>query len=819
MMRYLKVFVVLFFSSFCSIAQTVIINEVSTNNLSTLPDNDGDFPDWIELYNTTAAPINLANYKLSDDGAALGKWVFPSVSIPANGYLTVYASDKNRVDFVDHWESLVIESNSWKYKVPTANIPGWATTGFADAAWSSGPGGIGYADGDDATLVPDPTTTVYARRSFNIVDASAIQTMTLYMDYDDGFVAYLNGVEISRANIVTSPVEFDSYADTDREVTGTFSAFTIAKTAFQPLLVTGTNVLAIEVHNKSATSSDMSMRSFLLAGISNATVSYQALPGWFTAPAMSNNIHTNFKLSAGGETVYLSNAAGTLINSLASPAMLPNDAFGRFPNGTLTNRVLQPATPNVTNGTATAFTGYWNDILTMSPAAGYYASTQSVTISAVNPNTTIRYTTDGTKPTLASPVYSGAISVPANRVVRAGAFHTAGTYAVAKYETNSYFINDNTTIPVFSISTAPANFFSSATGIYVEGPNAGTCAAPYRCYNYWQDWEREIHVEYFDKTKAFQFEQDAGVKILGGWSRANAMKSMQIRSGDEYGKDNFEYPFFTEYLKSSFDKFETLTLRNGGNDFNYTMLRDAVNQRVLNSMQPCVDNYLDFEGYEPVLLYINGVFYGVHTLRERVDNSYFENNGGFGKGDYNLAETSSEGRLIEKKGDISGFKNLLTFVNGNTMNTANYATVKSQLDIENFVDYFSAEIFHTNWDWPHNNVKLWKPKSGGKWRYIYHDTDFGYGIFSYSTPTSNEFTRIMTTELARSEHAPLFAKLMTNTEFKNYYINRSADLLNTIYNTPYLKTFYDALEGQIAPEMARHFTKWPQNAGSVWTHA
>lgn len=827
-MRYLKAFTILFFLFVVdSYGQTVIINEVSTNNFSTLPDNDGDFPDWIELYNTTAAPINLLNYKLSDDAANLNKWTFPSVTIPANGYLTVYASDKNRFDFVDHWESLVLENNSWKYTVPTGNIAGWMNTGFSDAAWSTGNGGIGYGDADDGTTVPNPTTTVYARRTFNLVDATAIQSMILYMDYDDGFVAFLNGVEIARANIVETPANYNSLADNDREAVmysgGNPTAFAIPKTIFQPLLVTGNNVLAIEIHNKSATSTDMTMRPFLMAGISNATVNYQALPGWFTPPAMSNNIHTNFKLSASGETVYLSNASGTVINTLASPAMQPNDAFGRFPNGSTTNRVLQPATPNASNGTASAFTGYWNDVLTMNPPAGYYAGTQSVTLTAAGgAATTIRYTTDGTKPTAASPVYSGAINVTATTVVRAAAFHTAGTAAVSKYETNTYFISDNTTIPVISISTAPANFFSSASGIYVEGPNAGTCPQPYRCYNYWQDWEREIHVEYFDKTKVFQFEQDAGVKILGGWSRANAMKSMQIRSGDEYNNGDFDYKFFTEVKKSNIDQVETFTLRNGGNDFNYTMLRDAVNHRVLNSLQPCVDSYLDFEGYEPVLVYINGQYWGLHTLRERVDNSYFDNNAGYGKGEYNLGETSSDGRLIEKKGSITDFNNLLSFVSGNTMNTANYTTVKGLLDIENFVDYFSAEFFHTNWDWPHNNVKFWKPKTGGKWRYIYHDTDFGYGIFNgvYATPTTNEYNRIMVSELTRSEHAPLFTKLMTNTEFKNYFINRSADLLNTIYNTPYLKNFYDALEGQLTPEMPRHFGKWPQNSGSMtgWTN-
>ena len=821
----LKFFKIIIFSVFITIYSQaqIVINEMSTNNYATYIDNDGDYEDWIELYNAGGASVNLLNYRITDDVLLPSKWIFPSISIAAGGYLTLFASGKNKVEFTDHWESLVLENNSWKYTVPTAAITGWNTNGFVDAAWSNGNGGIGYADGDDNTLVTNPTTTVYARRTFNIVDASAIQSLQLYMDYDDGFVAYLNGVEISRSNLSASPIDYTSFADSDREAVmytgGNPTAFAIPKTLFQPLLVNGNNVLAIEIHNKSAVSSDLSMRPFLLAGINNATVNYQTLPSWFVPPIASNSIHTNFKLSASGETVVLYNASGTAISNLTSPAMSPNDTWGRFPNGSATNRLLQPATPNATNGTATSSLGYWTDVVSMAPVAGYYAGTQSVTLSALNGASVIRYTLDGTKPNTSSTVYSGPISVASTMVVRAAAFNTG--YIAAKFETNTYFINDNTTIPVISISTAPANFFSTTTGIYVDGPNAGTCPLPYQCYNYWQDWEPEVHIEYFDKTKVFQFEQDAGVKILGGYSRTFAMKSLQVRAGDQYGKKKFSYPLFTETKKSQIQDVESFTLRNGGNDFNYTMLRDVVNHRVLNSLQPCINNYQDFEGYEPVLVYINGVYWGLHTLRERVDNSYFDNNAGLGKNEFNSGETGSDGSLATKDGSIADFNALLSFVNTNVMNNANYTTVKGWLDIQNFVDYFSAEIFHTNWDWPHNNVKFFRPVTGGKWRYIYHDTDFAYGIFggAYSSPTTNEFNRIMVTELTRSAHAPLFTKLLTNAEFKNYYINRSADLLNTIYSSPYLKTFYDGLENQLSPEMTRHFVKWPQNVGNVagWT--
>src|SRR4051794_31080644 len=145
------------FGIFCvfqfNVFAQIKINEVSPSNISTYPDNDGDYKDWIELYNAGASPVNLSNYKISDDINNLLKWNFPSVNIAAGGYLTIFASGKNRVDMVDHWESVVNESDTWKYIVPGANIANWNLVIFNDAEWSQGPGGIGYGDVDDGTTV------------------------------------------------------------------------------------------------------------------------------------------------------------------------------------------------------------------------------------------------------------------------------------------------------------------------------------------------------------------------------------------------------------------------------------------------------------------------------------------------------------------------------------------------------------------------------------------------------------------------------------------------------------------------------------------
>lgn len=188
---------------------------------------------------------------------------------------------------INHWESCVLDSHTWKYRVPTVAIAGWQLTNFNDAAWTSGPGGMGYGDNDDQTLVPNPTTTVYMRRSFNILDTSVISAAVFCMDYDDGFVAYLNGVEIARSNISGTPT-WNSVASASHEAQLYQNLqpdyFSLSTVAIDTLLKNGNNVLSIEIHNVNANNTDLTSRPFLQLGLSNATISYSPVPAWFTPP-------------------------------------------------------------------------------------------------------------------------------------------------------------------------------------------------------------------------------------------------------------------------------------------------------------------------------------------------------------------------------------------------------------------------------------------------------------------------------------------------------------------------------------------------------
>ena len=194
---------------------------------------------------------------------------------------------------VNHWETVIKAEEPWRYFLgtltPVATQPAsnWRSLGFDDTAWPEGPGGFGYGDSDDATEIafPPGTMSVFIRKKFIIVNKSKIESAILSMDYDDGFIAYLNGTEIARANMTGTlpPYTQGASATVEPEPTTPVS-FSVSKATLQSLLIQGENVLAVQIHNSDINSSDLSSSVYFSVGISDGSFTYQSPPGWFAAP-------------------------------------------------------------------------------------------------------------------------------------------------------------------------------------------------------------------------------------------------------------------------------------------------------------------------------------------------------------------------------------------------------------------------------------------------------------------------------------------------------------------------------------------------------
>ncbi|NOY38382.1 MAG: T9SS type A sorting domain-containing protein [Chlorobi bacterium] len=194
-------------------------------------------------------------------------------------------------DTVNHWETVVFASDTFRYFPGTSQPPAdWMQPAFDDTFWQEGPGGFGYGDGDDATVL-DGILSVFLRKSFTITDTSIIPWGVLHMDYDDGFVAYLNGHEIARGNLGQpgTAVPYNQSADTWHEAVmyqgGYPETFVVPAEIIKQYMMEGENVLAIQVNNYGTTSSDFSAIPFFSIALTDSGLHYRQPPAWFIPPS------------------------------------------------------------------------------------------------------------------------------------------------------------------------------------------------------------------------------------------------------------------------------------------------------------------------------------------------------------------------------------------------------------------------------------------------------------------------------------------------------------------------------------------------------
>ena len=199
---------------------------------------------------------------------------------------------------IDHWETVVFDTDIWKYLEGTYEPDtNWRKIGFNDISWLQGQGGIGYGDNDDSTIV-NPVTSLYLRNDFNIIDTAQITALALNIDYDDAFVAYLNNVEIARSNI-GSVGDYPTFNQTSSSLHeaqiyqgGNPDQFLINTQLFKDNILPGNNILAVQIHNDNINSSDLTSRIFLSFGINNPSLNYWPINSWFQPPV----IFTTFNL-------------------------------------------------------------------------------------------------------------------------------------------------------------------------------------------------------------------------------------------------------------------------------------------------------------------------------------------------------------------------------------------------------------------------------------------------------------------------------------------------------------------------------------------
>ncbi len=783
------------------LSQDLRINEVMSSNSVTCEDFWGEYPDWVEFYNASDQAINLDGYGFTDDPGEPFKWEFPAVEIGPREYLLVFASGEDNGIWGGHWETIVDWGDTWKYTIFNSEpSEQWNGSNFDDSGWSEGPTGIGYGDGDDATIVPQ-TISVHLRKTFTLDSAENIWRAFLHVDYDDGFAAYLNGEPITITNLLNTNFNQPSHDEHEAVIYqgGLPNQYEVDTDLLQP----GENVLAIQVHNCNGASGDLTMIPFL-------SILTPEPPPNPHGPAdilslMYPRIHTNFKISADGETLLLSTPDGTVIDEVDLGCIPPDVSFGRQPDGGDAWFFFDEPTPEAANTTQ----GYQG--VTVDPEfslpGGVYNGTQQVELSVDSPSALIYYTLDGSEPADSHEAYSGPIDVTETTVIRAKAFENGCLPSSTK--TESYLLDVQHNLPIVSISTNPEHFFDWHTGIYVMGPNASQ-EEPYFGANFWQDWERPINIELFEPDGEMVFNVQAGVKIFGNYSRMYAQKSLAIYARGCYGFSEIEYPIFPG---KPIDTFESFILRNSGNDWSRTMMRDGMMTGLVEDLD------IELQAYRPSVLYLNGEYWGIHNIREKINEHFLESNCGVDADRIDILE----GNAYVNEGSSDHYLAMIDYIETHVMsNSDNYAYVQTQMDVQNFITYEIAEIYFNNTDWPGGNIKYWRPqRPDGKWRWILYDTDFGFGLHENIGEEWMNNTLEWATDPNSGEGANppwstfLLRSLLDNDSFRRDFINRFCDLLNTNFRPECVIPQIQAKAAAIESEIFTHIARW-DNVIEFW---
>ena len=807
------------FLSFSSVlfSEGLVINEVMSSNGSTIFDEDGDTPDWIELYNSETVEIDLGGYGITDNPAEPYKWIFPVIEVQPQNHLLIYASGKDRLEWVAHWETVIDWGDNWYYFLGNNEPPNnWNQQNFDDAGWLSGPSGFGYGDEDDATEI-SPVISLYVRRDFTISAIESVLKILLHVDYDDAFVAYINGSEIARANIGSpgAPPPYDQGADSWREAEiyqgGEPNEYLIDQV--ESLLEGGINVLAIQVHNFNLESSDLTLIPFLTLGLNGAPQNAQGLSEHLNVEDI--NLHTNFKISSSGETLVLTTPDGIIQDSVSTGIMLGDVSRGRQPDGGAEWLFFGEPTP----GNANVTTGY-SGVLEppyLSQLGSPFSNPGAVTMSTATPGAEIYYTTDGSYPNGASLLYTDPVYIDDNTILRSVAIKQG--WLNSRPNTQSYLFDYAGELPVVSLSTNPDHFWDNDSGIYVLGPNASS-EFPYFGANFWQDWERPIHIEMFEPDGELAFSIDAGVKIYGNYSRAYPQKSLTIFARGAYGSPAINYQVFPE---KNIESFEAIVLRNSGNDFDNTHFRDGLVSILADRAG------VTTQAFRPAVVYLNGEYWGIQNIREKINEHFVATHFPIDPDNIDMLEGNNQ--VIH--GDPEHYLDLLNFIETNDLSDPiNYDVITSAMNIDNFIRYNVAQIFVDNWDWPGNNIKYWRPRTpDGRWRWILFDADFAFGLF-----TPNGYAHNMI-EFATNPDGPsqtiwgwdswwpnppwstfLFRSLLDNESYKNDFINYFSDHLNTTFQPDEILNVVDNITGELTGEMPEHTSRWNLNLASWYNN-
>lgn len=491
---------------------------------------------------------------------------------------------------------------------------------------------------------------------------------------------------------------------------------------------------------------------------------------------------------------------------------------------------------------------------------GFYEDAITLEIHTIHQGSELRYTTDGSLPTRQSLLYDGPVvlesragdpndisMIPTNdrapgpyqehwqppegevfklHTIRARVFPQDESLEPGPLLSGSFIIDEagseRFSMPVVSLSTDREGLFGDEQGIYVSGSGDG--------HNYNQrgrDWEREAFMEMFEADGSPAISLPVGLRIHGGTSRSRPRKSLRVYSRSDYGQSWMDYSFFPD---KPVGQFKRLILRNSGNDWGRALFRDAFMQSLMRGL------HVDMQHSRPVVVFINGEYWGIHNIRDRLDGRYIETHYGLDEEDITILDRNGE----YDRGDPDGvghYNAMRSFLNNPGVGAPeNYAEIQTRMDVDNFADYNIGQIYFANTDWPGNNIQFWRASRSfdpdaprghdGRWRWMMYDTDFGFHLdYDYvigveEGPAHNTLRFALREDGDTWPNPPwstfVLRKLLENDSFERRFVNRFADLLNTNFSAEYVTAGLDSIAALYEPEIQEHSERWIRPGIEEW---
>ncbi len=483
------------------------------------------------------------------------------------------------------------------------------------------------------------------------------------------------------------------------------------------------------------------------------------------------------KLDCDGGTIIISDG-NTIIAQQDYPEAISRVSYARTTDGGEKWGYSGAPTPNASNVNG-AFATERLDAPTTDKNGQLFSGTLQVCVN-IPAGATLRYTTDGTAPTLDNGETSatGIFSINSTTTYRFRLFQDG--YLPSKVITRSYIQdNGNEPFPIISVVTDRDNIYSTDRGAFMQGqygrPGNGQTT---KC-NWNMDWDHPVNFEYITTDNECVISQECDFSMCGGWSRSWTPHAFKLKANKVYDFENtFNYEFFSEKPNN---KHKVLQIRNGGNDTG-CRIKDAAIQGVVASS----GLYVDHQAWQPVHVYINGESYAVLNMREPNNKSYAYSNYGIDSDDLEQFEMSPDSGYVQMKGAGDYFKKWYDMSNDADDDIV-YEEIKSFVDIDEYINYMAIELYTGNWDWPQNNVKGFIDLNGGKFHFVLFDLDgalstdspfdtfFGKQNYTfdtlhgydYSTGTSVEGTR-RTREI---EFVTIFRNMLKNDDFRKRFID------------------------------------------------